>query len=109
MYCGYWIDRFFRIFIVYCFAYFLFSTLNKFIFINFFNFYNIKRISGETLGCTSPKLPDCDAFVFVADGRFHLESAIIQNPSVAAFRYDPYNKILSREGYDIDSMKATRW
>jgi hypothetical protein len=29
--------------------------------------------SGEVLGCTSPTLVDVDAYVFVADGRFHLE------------------------------------
>lgn len=28
---------------------------------------------GEVLGCTSPSLEGYDAFVFVADGRFHLE------------------------------------
>lgn len=29
---------------------------------------------GEVLGCTSPKLPsNLDAYIFVADGRFHLE------------------------------------
>ncbi|RHX98458.1 hypothetical protein DYB38_000934 [Aphanomyces astaci] len=50
---------------------------------------------GEVLGCTSPQFPDRDALVFVADGRFHLESAMIANPSVKAFRYDPYPKVLS--------------
>ena len=32
---------------------------------------------------------DVDARVFVADGRFHLESLMIRNPHVPAFRYDP--------------------
>jgi len=47
--------------------------------------------------------------VFVADGRFHLEAAMIQNPAVPAYRYDPYSKILSSEGYDTERLKAVRW
>lgn len=54
---------------------------------------------GETLGCTSSVISDCDAIVFVADGRFHLEAAMIRNPHVQAFRYDPYAKVLTEEGY----------
>lgn len=65
--------------------------------------------AGETLGCTSAVLKDVDVLVFVADGRFHLEAAMIQNPSVAAYRYDPYCKVLTREGYDTDKMKEFRW
>ena len=65
--------------------------------------------SGETLGCTSPVLPpETDVMVFVADGRFHMESAMIQNPLVKTFRYDPYSKILSSEGYDVEEMKRSR-
>ena len=64
--------------------------------------------AGETLGCTSAVLPACDALIFVADGRFHLEAAMIRNPSVAAYRYDPYSKVLSAEAYDIELMKTTR-
>jgi 2-(3-amino-3-carboxypropyl)histidine synthase len=64
--------------------------------------------AGETLGCTSPLLPDCDALVFLADGRFHLESAMIRNPKVPAYRYDPYSKIMTSEAYDVDRMKETR-
>ena len=43
---------------------------------------------GEVLGCTSPNLGHLglDAFVFVADGRFHLESVMIHNPGLPAFR-----------------------
>lgn len=33
---------------------------------------------------------------------------MIQNPTVAAFRYDPYAKSLTREGYDVDTMKSNR-
>jgi 2-(3-amino-3-carboxypropyl)histidine synthase len=65
--------------------------------------------AGETLGCTSPVLPaDTSALVFVADGRFHLESVMIQNPLIPAFRYDPYAKTMTHETYDVDTMKATR-
>jgi 2-(3-amino-3-carboxypropyl)histidine synthase len=63
---------------------------------------------GEVLGCTSPVFEDREALVFVADGRFHLESAMIHNPSVTAYRYDPYAKVLSHESYDTDQMKAVR-
>lgn len=46
---------------------------------------------GELLGCTSPKLSaDVDAIVYVADGRFHLESIMIANPGVPAYKYDPH-------------------
>jgi hypothetical protein len=37
---------------------------------------------GETLGCTAPLLPAHCTLVFVADGRFHLEAAMIRNPQV---------------------------
>lgn len=65
--------------------------------------------AGETLGCTAPILPQCDVLVFVADGRFHLEAAMIRNPTVKAYRYDPYGKVLTTEGYDIERMKTVRW
>lgn len=65
---------------------------------------------GEVLGCTSPNMSalGLDALVFVADGRFHLESVMIHNPSLPAYRYDPYSKVLSREGYDTEGMMAVR-
>lgn len=80
--------------------------------------------SGETLGCTSPILPHhkqdgsepasdseigTDAIIFIADGRFHLESAMIQNPLIPAYRYDPYSKVMTSEGYDTATMKKMRW
>ncbi len=66
---------------------------------------------GEVLGCTSPRLGEelrLDAFVFVADGRFHLESVMIHNPTLPAFRYDPYAKVMTRERYDTSAMLAER-
>jgi 2-(3-amino-3-carboxypropyl)histidine synthase len=44
----------------------------------------------------------------LGDGRFHLESIMISNPKIAAYRYDPYSKILSREYYNIDEMFKIR-
>lgn len=64
--------------------------------------------AGETLGCTSPIISGAEVLIFVADGRFHLEAAMIRNPSIVAYRYDPYSKYLTSEGYDIEKMKATR-
>eukprot|EP00127_Corallochytrium_limacisporum_P003326 Clim_evm15s148 gene=Clim_evmTU15s148 len=67
---------------------------------------------GEILGCTSPKLsfedskPTC--ILFVGDGRFHLESIMISNPQLDAYRYDPYGKELTREGYEHVEMHKLR-
>ncbi|XP_058436063.1 2-(3-amino-3-carboxypropyl)histidine synthase subunit 1 isoform X3 [Marmota monax] len=64
---------------------------------------------GEILGCTSPRLPkEVEAIVYLGDGRFHLESVMIANPNVPAYRYDPYSKVLSREHYDHQCMQTTR-
>ncbi|GJE84105.1 diphthamide synthesis [Phanerochaete sordida] len=64
---------------------------------------------GEILGCTAPHLSDdVDALIYLGDGRFHLESIMIANPSVPAFRYDPYSKKLTRERYNHSEMRAVR-
>ncbi|XP_077021618.1 2-(3-amino-3-carboxypropyl)histidine synthase subunit 1 isoform X2 [Tamandua tetradactyla] len=64
---------------------------------------------GEILGCTSPRLPqEVEAVVYLGDGRFHLESVMIANPTVPAYRYDPYSKVLSREHYDHERMQTAR-
>lgn len=65
---------------------------------------------GEVLGCTSPALPDgtVDVIIFVSDGRFHLESFMIANPNVKAFRYDPYSRVLTHEKYDQKGMREAR-
>lgn len=62
----------------------------------------------ELLGCTSPTIPACDALIYIGDGRFHLESAMIANPKLRAFRYDPYSKRLSEERYAHEQMLAMR-
>ena len=43
---------------------------------------------GEILGCTSPSVKDVDVMVYLGDGRFHLESAMIANPKLRAYRYN---------------------
>ncbi|KAH7887968.1 putative diphthamide synthesis protein-domain-containing protein [Phlebopus sp. FC_14] len=63
---------------------------------------------GEILGCTAPSLSDVDALVYLGDGRFHLESIMIANPNVPAFRYDPYSKKLTRERYNHNEMRFMR-
>lgn len=70
----------------------------------------VKPLSpGEILGCTSPRLPsDVDSVIYIGDGRFHLESIMIANPRVPAFRYDPYTKRFVRELYDHAAMRRMR-
>ena len=75
---------------------------------------------GEVLGCTAPTLlPSAggedgekgslpSAIVFVADGRFHLEAIMIANPTVPAFRYDPYLRALTEEEYAHGEMRSVR-
>ena len=63
---------------------------------------------GETLGCTSPLLCTDRTILFVADGRFHLEAAMMANPTLKAFRYDPYVKKLLIESFDHDQMNQIR-
>ncbi|KAK2758331.1 Diphthamide biosynthesis protein 1 [Arachnomyces sp. PD_36] len=66
---------------------------------------------GEILGCTSPQLPassSIDLILYLGDGRFHLESAMIHNPSIPAYRYDPYSRTLSRETYNHTEMHDLR-
>ncbi|KAH3665592.1 hypothetical protein OGAPHI_003780 [Ogataea philodendri] len=65
---------------------------------------------GEVLGCTSASLDpnQYDAMVYIGDGRFHLESAMIHNPSIPAFRYDPYSRKFTREYYAQEEMVQVR-
>ena len=65
---------------------------------------------GEILGCTSPRLSNdaADIILYLGDGRFHLESAMIHNPSLPAYRYDPYSRKLTRETYEHDEMQDLR-
>ncbi|KAI0203194.1 putative diphthamide synthesis protein-domain-containing protein [Astrocystis sublimbata] len=66
---------------------------------------------GEILGCTSPRLPDTenvDLILYLGDGRFHLESIMIHNPKIPAYRYDPYSRKLTREEYGHQEMQTLR-
>ncbi|PYH44212.1 2-(3-amino-3-carboxypropyl)histidine synthase [Aspergillus saccharolyticus JOP 1030-1] len=65
---------------------------------------------GEILGCTSPTLVagEVDYLLYLGDGRFHLESAMIHNPDIPAYRYDPYSRVLSRESYEHEEMHTLR-
>ncbi|XP_030916476.1 2-(3-amino-3-carboxypropyl)histidine synthase subunit 1 [Geospiza fortis] len=64
---------------------------------------------GEILGCTSPRLAqDTDAIVYLGDGRFHLESIMIANPGIPAYRYSPYSKVFSQEHYSHERMHRAR-
>lgn len=66
---------------------------------------------GEILGCTSPRVDaseSIDALIYVGDGRFHLESAMIQNPKLPAYRYDPYSRKFTHETYNHDELHTLR-
>ncbi|OTB04224.1 hypothetical protein M426DRAFT_59158 [Hypoxylon sp. CI-4A] len=66
---------------------------------------------GEILGCTSPRLADeehVDLILYLGDGRFHLESIMIHNPAIPAYRYDPYSRRLTRETYGHEEMQSLR-
>jgi 2-(3-amino-3-carboxypropyl)histidine synthase len=53
-------------------------------------------------------LPFSKKHRYLGDGRFHLEAIMIANPSVPAFRYDPYSKKLTRERYNHREMRSAR-
>ena len=70
---------------------------------------------GELLGCTAPPLSNdthtdskIDAIIYIGDGRFHLESIMIANPEIKAYRYDPYGKRITEEKYDHITMRKIR-
>jgi 2-(3-amino-3-carboxypropyl)histidine synthase len=65
------------------------------------------RVRGELLGCTSPPIPS-DVILSVADGRFHLEAAMIQNPLTKFYRYDPYQNKLFIDTFDMDALVSSR-
>ncbi|KAH6623044.1 putative diphthamide synthesis protein-domain-containing protein [Chaetomium tenue] len=68
---------------------------------------------GEILGCTSPNLSTytdspVDLILYLGDGRFHLESIMIHNPDIPAYRYDPYSRKLTHETYGHNEMQDIR-
>lgn len=68
----------------------------------------IKPLSpGEILGCTSPRISK-PVVIYISDGRFHLESAMIQNPTAIFYKYCPFTKSMTREFYDYKLFLETR-
>lgn len=63
---------------------------------------------GEILGCTAPEVKCVDVLIYVGDGRFHLEAAMIANPKIEAYKYDPYDKKLTKEYYNHEEMRLVR-
>jgi 2-(3-amino-3-carboxypropyl)histidine synthase len=63
---------------------------------------------GEVLGCTSPKIRDTDIVVYIGDGRFHLESVMIQNPTLEYHKYCPFTRKMTKEEYDYNHLIKTR-
>lgn len=62
---------------------------------------------GEILGCTAPKI-NSDVIIYLGDGRFHLESIMIANPNISAYKYDPYDKKFTSEIYEHELMRNNR-
>jgi 2-(3-amino-3-carboxypropyl)histidine synthase len=63
---------------------------------------------GEILGCTAPRMPADHIIIYLGDGRFHLEAAMIANPLLEAYKYDPYEKKITQEYYDHREMRVNR-
>lgn len=67
---------------------------------------------GEILGCTASSYAAADskvdALIYLGDGRFHLEAAMIANPLIPAYCYDPYDNKLTKEHYDHKEMQSIR-
>ena len=49
-----------------------------------------------------------DVILYLGDGRFHLEAIMIANPTLPAYRYDPYSKVFTIEEYSHDAMQQQR-
>lgn len=63
---------------------------------------------GEILGCTAPRISSDTTIIYLGDGRFHLEAAMIANPRIEAYKYDPYEKKFTEEHYDHIGMRKNR-
>ncbi|KAI5189241.1 2-(3-amino-3-carboxypropyl)histidine synthase [Nematocida minor] len=62
---------------------------------------------GEVLGCTSPKV-STGAVLFISEGRFHLESLMIQNPGKVFYKYCPSSKAMTVETHNYDRFLEIR-
>ena len=47
--------------------------------------------------------------VFISDGRFHIESAMIKNPKLTFYQYNPYSMKLTEEAYEHAQMHEIRY
>lgn len=84
------------------------SSINKLKRLSNVSTPQIKPLSrGEVLGCTSPKI-STNVVISVGDGRFHLESVMINNPLLSFFKYCPFSRKLTREYYDYTKMVYLR-
>lgn len=68
------------------------------------------RSAGEVLGCTSPRLlvRERNIVIFLCDGRFHMEAAMIANPEYEFYQYDPYSRAMTEEKYATNLMITRR-
>lgn len=51
------------------------------------------RCVGEVLGCTAPVLEyseNKDTIIFICDGKFHMEGAMLSNPRHKFYKYHPF-------------------
>jgi len=68
------------------------------------------------LGCTSAFLDLKTVYkdvneaviVFLSDGRFHIESTMLYNPTQKYYQYNPYNRRLTLERYGYKEMQQLR-
>jgi 2-(3-amino-3-carboxypropyl)histidine synthase len=67
------------------------------------------RSGGEVLGCTSPVIGERGSVVFISDGRFHIESAMIKNPQLKFYQYNPYSMKITEEAYEHAQMHEIRY
>ena len=66
---------------------------------------------GEFLGCTSSVIenPETVSWVlFIADGRFHLESLLISYPELKVLRYDPFLGAIQEERLNGSELYSQR-
>lgn len=71
------------------------------------------RSNGEVLGCTSPNISSYGIasdvpVIFICDGRFHMESAMIANSDFTFYQYNPFTKLMTLEKYEVELMKTNR-
>ncbi|OWK14076.1 DPH1 [Cervus elaphus hippelaphus] len=73
-------------------------------------FVDIRIDTAHLLDSVRLTFPPGRALALVSTIQFvsTLQSVMIANPNISAYRYDPYSKVLSREHYDHQRMQANR-